>query len=223
MKVAVCVGFRPRNDHDQCLWDWSRRRWVALFPDWPILVADSGHEPFNRSASHNCAAEQADADVLIFANSDTIPLLAEDMRESVEIAVNGGWVLPRLYVEVSRGYTDVMLQEDPSREMADPLSGYDRQLTESPAGPQVMPYEWWDNVRWDESFTGWGWNDAALRDALDTLHVTHVRVGTSVHLFHPRGKAESPAANGKNRMRWATRYRKAARQGPDAMRRVLGQ
>lgn len=220
--VAVCVGFRPRNDHETEVWNWCRARWEALFPDWPIVVADSGHAPFNRSASRNCAAEQTDADVLVFCNSDTTFLLSEEMRQAAELAASGEWVLPSLYFETSRGYTDVMLREDPSRGMADPLSGYERQLTESPAGPQVMPREWWDHIKWDDGFTSWGWEDRAYMDAHDVLHKPHARQGVAVHLWHPKGRAEMPAANGKNRARWTSMYRRAARQGPEAMRRVLG-
>lgn len=156
--VAVCVGFRPRNDHETEVWNWCRARWEALFPDWPVVVADSGHTPFNRSASRNRAAEQTDADVLVFCNADTVPLRAEEIRQSAEIASGGAWVLPREYFETSRGYTDVMLRENPSRDMADPLSGYERRLMESPAGPQIVPCEWFKDVGgWDEGYTTWGW------------------------------------------------------------------
>lgn len=66
-----------------------------------------------------------------------------------------------------------------------------------------------------------GGKDAALRDALSVLHSPPLKIGTSVHLWHPRGKAELPGANGKNRMRWATMYKRAAKQGPEAMRLML--
>jgi hypothetical protein len=224
--VTVCVGFRPRNEHDQQCWDWCERRWHALLPDWRLIVADTSHDPYNRSAARNLAAvgcgEHGDPDVFVFANSDTTFLHADDMRAAVASAADGVWVLPALYVETNRGYTSVVLHEDPAAALPDPLSGYDRQLSASCAGPQVVRADQFRDVGgWDEGFTGWGWEDAAFRDALDTLHGPHTKIGTSVHLWHARGVPESPATNGKNRARWATIYKRASRRGPSAMRTAI--
>lgn len=220
--VAVCVGVRPRDEHDERCWDWCRRRWRAVFPDWPIHVGDSPHEQYNRSAARNVAADGVDADVIVFANSDTTFMHESDMRISVMAAFEGFWVLPDVYFETNQGYTSVVLLEDPADSMPDPLSGYDRQLSNSCAGPQIMRTDWFRDVRgWDEGFTGWGWEDAAMREALDTLHGPHAKIGTSVHLWHARGRAESPSANGLNRARWMTRYKRAQRRGPAAMRAVI--
>lgn len=222
--AAVCVGFRARSEHDERVWDWCRARWESCFPDWPVLVGDSGAEKYNRSASRNVAARNAGgADVLVFANSDTTFYGIGDMARAVRSAVEGTWVLPELYVETSRSYWEVMQHENPADVMADPLSSYDRRLTDSPAGPQVMSAAAFAEVGgWDEGFgSGWGWEDAAMRDALDVVCGKHAKMGTAVHLWHSRGVAESPQANGRNRARWASLYGRAARQGPSAMRSLL--
>lgn len=221
--AAVCVGFRPRNEHDERVWDWCRRRWEALHPEWPVLVADSGHEKYNRSASHNAAAKRADGvDVLIFCNSDTVCYQANDVRLAVESAASGTWVLSDRYFETSQAYWSVVQHENPGDELPDPMSGYDRFLPDSCAGPQVMSAEAFAEVGgWDEGFTAWGWGDRALMDALDVLTGPHAKIGTTVHIYHPRGVAESPGANGAMRQRWATKYVRAKRRGPDAMRELL--
>lgn len=220
--VAVCVGFRPRNEHDQRVWDWCQRRWEAHFPYWHIFVADSLAEKYNRSEARNTAASMTDAEVLIFSNSDTTFYRADDMRAAVESAAAGTWALSANYVETSRGYCSVILHEDPADEIPDPLSSYDRQLPDSCAGPQIVRADQWRDVgRWDEAFTGWGWEDRSLMNALDALHAPHARIGTSVHLHHERTVLESPGANGAMRARWARLYRAAANRGPVAMRSMV--
>jgi hypothetical protein len=63
----------------------------------------------------------------------------------------------------------------------------ERHRDRSPGGFQTMPRAAWKEVDgWDENFTGWGWEDAAMRDALDVLWRPHQRVGIVVHLWHPR-------------------------------------
>lgn len=228
--VAVCVGFRPRNDHEQTLWDWCRQRWETVFPDWPVHTADSGHDPFNRSASRNRAADAAgDVDVYVFANADTTFLNSADMVDAAAVAATGQWVLPACYVETAAAYTDETVDSDPRAEMVDPLSDYERQLPDSPAGPQIMSRAAFVEANgWDERFVwGWGREDWALMIALDTLCGPHVRVGTAVHLWHPRGRDDSFHAAGYPRCKAYAlgTYGRAARrpepQRVDAMRRVI--
>lgn len=223
MSVAICVPYRPRNDHDAKLWDWARRRWEALFPDWPVHVADSGHEPFNRSASRNAAAAQCpDAQVLVFANSDTVYETRNDVHAAIDVCRNGGWTLPHHYVETSDKYTAALLRMDPTCELPDPLSSYDRQLFRSVAGPQVMIREWWEDCgQWDEAYKSWGYEDDSLRIVLSGLHTEPTYVGQAVHLYHPRTRAEWPQSNRHNKIRRDRLYRRAASQGPAAIRRML--
>lgn len=227
MTVAVCVPFRPRNDHETRLWAWVEARWRALFPDWQVCVADSGHIPFNRSASRNLAAEQCpDASTLIFANADTTFSDPSDLVTAVDIVGSGGWTLPALYVETSSQFTAGTLALDPSGPIGDPLGSYDRQLSDSPAGPQVVSREAWESVgRWDEAFAhGWAYEDAALRDALDVLRVPHTKVGVTCHLWHERTRAETVHDPGvqQNRIRYFRHYRKATKQRtPDARRAMM--
>jgi hypothetical protein len=59
-----------------------RRFWQDRFPSWPVITADGGGAIFNLGAARNNAARQAQSDILVFADADTIPPL-----ESVRIAV----------------------------------------------------------------------------------------------------------------------------------------
>lgn len=221
--MAVCVGSRPRNAHEVDVEAWTVARWEATFPDWPVCVADSGDGPYNRSAARNVAAAQAGpVDVLVFANADTTFREPAEMAAAVAHASVGGWVLCESYVETSQAWTVAALGSDPGAPLDDPTApGYDRLVSESPAGWQVLPRVWFEDVGgWDEGFgSGWGWEDKAFMNAVDVLCGSHVRVGWAVHLWHPRGRELSPRANGANRARWSRLYGRAlGRSGADRVR-----
>lgn len=194
LSVAVCVPYRARNPHDAALWTWCEARWRALFPDWRIIVGDSGHATFNRAASRNVAAiEAGDVDCYVYANSDTTFGNPSDLVTAVDNAVAGVWCQPAKYVEVGIGYTTTALNSDPAAPMADPWSDYERQFDQSPAGPQIVSRAAFDAVcGWDERFVwGWGREDFALQTALDVITQPHARCGVAIHLHHPRGKDDT--------------------------------
>lgn len=219
--TAVCIGYRARNPHEEALLDWVRRRWEVV---GPVHVGDAPG-PYNRSAARNAAAATVDpgTDVLVFVNADTVYRDLADVEASIASAVDGAWVLPDVYVETSEAYTRGVLSSDPTGPVPDPLSSYERQVRASPAGFQVVRADWFADVHgWDEGFgAGWGWEDAAFRDALDVLHAPHARIGWAVHLWHPRGPELAPAANRPNRVRWFTLYRRAAAQKTERRRVAL--
>lgn len=220
--AAVCIGSRPRNDHEAEVLEWCATRWRSLYP---VHIADSdGDAKFNRSAARNNAAAAAgEPDVLIFANADTVFLDAHDITQAVHAAAASiSWSLSARYIETSVSYTADALRANPTAVMPDPLSSYERQLSESPAGYQIVPRVWFEDIRgWDERFgSGWGWEDAAFRDALDVLHAPHERYGTAVHLWHPRGPELAPQANRPNRALWLAKYRRAAAQKTPERRRA---
>lgn len=222
MTAAVCIGARPRNPHEERVLTWVVARWEAT--GLPVYVGDAPG-PYNRSAARNAAAARVPdgTDVLVFANADTVYRDGWDVAAAVQHAADGGWVLSERYVETSSEWTARTLDADPSADIDDPLSSYERQLWESPAGFQVVPASWFADINgWDEGFgPGWGWEDAAFRDALDVLHARHTRIGWAVHLWHPRGPELAPSANRANRIRWFTRYRRAAAQKQERTRVAL--
>lgn len=224
----MCVPFRARNEHEIRVWDWCHRWWSTHFPNWSIHVADSGHDPFNRSASRNIPIRDAGRfapDVWVFANADTVYADHVDAFNAAVIAANGGWCLPSNYVETSEEYTADRLASDPGGPLPDPLSSYVRQLPDSPAGPQVVSHEAIMAVHgWDERFVGWGREDTAMQAALDVLHVPHTRHGVAVHLWHPRGREDTFRASTypDNKARFMRTYGRALRQRtPEARRTAM--
>lgn len=221
--AAICIGYGARGSHEAALFAFCQERWQQHFPEWPIYVGDGGI-PYNRAAARNHAAAQAltvGADVLVFADADTIFLSPQGVADSVEHASQGGWTLTACYYMVGRAFTNRTLRWRTLQSPRGPE--IDRHLEQSPAGLQIMSTDAFAQVRgWDEHFTGWGWEDAAMRDALDTIVSPHIRLATVVHLWHPRPRHLTPRHpdSQASRARWRTLYA-PARGDRTAMQGVI--
>lgn len=220
-RVSVCIPYRERDEHAAVVVARVQRQWRRHFP-FEIVVADSpGDGPFNRAAARNAAAAEASGDTLIFCDADTVFVDAQHVTNAIDVARQGGWTLPELYIQASREWTMKHLDG----------------VINIPTGR--FAEDWWDDplggiivvqrsalelVRgWDEGFTSWGWEDKALRDSLDVLVAEHERVGTVVHLWHERAEEITPSHPDvqQNRYRWQRIYMPARRLGPEAMRQAI--
>ena len=59
-RVVFLVPRRADDGHRDELWRYARKRWEALFPEWPVFEGHHDVGPFNRSAAVNLAADLAD-------------------------------------------------------------------------------------------------------------------------------------------------------------------
>lgn len=214
--VSVIIPFGHRNDHEDLLFAWCYRRWQREFPDFELLVGDGGR-PFNRSRARNHVASLATGQVFVFINADTTWLDPVDIRRATDSAGDGTWVLPAAYVETTEDYALGVIHG--AAPVMPPATQYSRIRDMSCAGPQIVSREQWEQAgRFDEGFTGWGWEDAAFRDAVDVLCGHHARIGTSLHLWHPKpvdavgGHPSFRAMRARGR-----RYSEARRAGRAAM------
>src|SRR6185295_8170942 len=91
--------------------------------------------------------------------------------------------------------------------------------TNSVGGCVVVAYDTWLEVRWDERFTGWGFEDVAFWASVDTLYGTVQHPGSIYHLWHPdaRGIGSDQYQTG---LKLCERYTDA-RGNPGAIRAIL--
>lgn len=170
--------------------------------------------PFNRAAARNNAAAQTTADVLVFADADTVGD-HEAIRQAVDHAAETG--------ELAYPHTrTVKLTRQATVRLKNGLPVKGKLIHGSPAGILVVRRDLYEQVRWDEGFDGgWGYEDVAFACAARTLGCVHRVEGEIVHLWH-RTASEKPEAlrsRTPNRAR-ADRY-KDADGNPEAMRRLL--
>lgn len=192
------------------------RKLREILPNSLILLADSGHQPFNRAASRNRGVNQADAGVVVICDADTIPD-REPLLEAIEEAGRDGLLhLPYTqYRALSPAGTAAALSGTPLAECAIEITGDDSQ-----GGVLVMDAEAWNGAGgMDERFTGWGFEDTAFYMAARTLCGDVVRhEGNIHHLWHPSDLDMRSSRYAANKAH--CRNYEAAYGNPAAMRRV---
>lgn len=154
-----------------------------MLPDAEVILADSGHQPFNRAASRNHGVRTADPDVAVVCDADTIPE-PDPLHTAIDQAAADGLLhLPYTrYRALSRPGTAAALRG------THPAGCHaELELDSSQGGILVMRSDAWRAAGgMDERFTGWGFEDAAFHAAVETVHGKVIRhPGTIHHLWHP--------------------------------------
>lgn len=192
-----------------------RERWATEHPHLPII---EGHDEddgslFNRSHAINRAAHHHDAthvDVLVIIDADVL-CDAEHVRKAIGLAFNRHrLVFPfEHYAYLTQKMTDSILEGySGSWE-----PGVQFRMGGTCSSVVVVPRALFEQVHgFDETFTGWGWEDVAFSLACQTLGNGFERVkGDVFHLWHPK-----PQGQGENtpsflfNTRIAQRYVEAA-------------
>lgn len=230
--VSVIVPFQPDPRQQgrrvpiqfgasrEDIFSWVKARWEALYPSFELVTAGSGDRAINRSAARNEAFRRCSGDVVIVADADIV-FHHVNVRIALEHIENGKrWVVGfDRYEQLDGPDTRKVLARDPVDLIERPARP--RWSTDQGnAGLLVMTRGAFTEVGgYDERFTGWGWEDWAIANALHTLvHPMLTVPGYVLHLRHP------PSANrgrDKRSMRPLFDPYDAAFGNPEAMRAVI--
>jgi hypothetical protein len=159
--------------------DWLR----TALPGSPILLADSGHEPFNRAASRNLGVSRAEPnEIVVVCDADTLPD-SQGLSRAVPAAYNNRLHYPFAVVNylTEAGTAMVLAGRQP-----DPLH-IEFSLPSAQGGVMVMRASAWLGM--DERFTGWGYEDNAFyAKASKTIGQPVHHAGVAWHLWHPHDR-----------------------------------
>lgn len=194
MKISVLVPYRRDDGRRDRLWTWVYPRLLLALQahhEPHFVIADDARadpELFNRPQALNRAARRTNAGVILIADADTTFTSPLELVDAIEqTARDGIWRMPQRYTQLTEDGTDLFMAGRTLDEI-----GPDGVTWEGDgvcwSGLVVIPREAWDIVRGgDERYVGWGADDVALGQALDTLYGQHERWdGNAVHLWHPR-------------------------------------
>lgn len=158
--------------------------WGSRFDCRP-LFCDVGGEGFNRAASRNAGARAATADLLVFADADTVPHRPAVATAAQMVSQRGGAVYPHNeYLNLTVYETARVLAGD--AELRIDLEA-DHRIANSPGGCVVVAREAFEAVGgYDETFGDvWGGEDNAFMLALEQLSTVCRVIAPIFHLWHP--------------------------------------
>jgi hypothetical protein len=224
--AVVCIPWRDSGEpHRQLALDYALVWWKRHGFSYAVAGPPGGPDmPFNISAARNNAARIAQtvqANVLIFADADTVPGDAAVIHEAVREAL---WVPGAIYPH-DRYW---QLTASGTKDVLDGKRIISHVGTEGPpnrvsvSGVVVMSVESWEMAGgWDERFVGWGNEDVAMSLIARDVHGRALRMrGDVYHLWHPRsGYPETTTGADRDLI---AAYRAAAVEGPHALRKLRG-
>ncbi|AER47868.1 glycosyltransferase [Mycobacterium phage Hannaconda] len=212
MKVAVIIPFRDRGRDPLRPANLKRvlKHWEGF--DAPVFVVGDGREggeSFNRSAAYNRGAAMANADIIVYSESDLIVDHGQ-IREGVQLASEA----PGLVVPFSRFMAITPEDSIRVRECAiAPGEGASQQVRgdyKSIGAVNIVSCESLALIgQYDERFEGAWYDDDAMERAFHiTCGPTRFVEGPGYHLYHlPGAQGEhltdaDRAATAANQRRW---------------------
>ena len=198
MRTAVCVPWRGGDRYRERAWGLVHEYYKGL--GLPIYTADTEGDPFSAGRARNAAARQAEPwDVVVFIDADCVMPLPNVVR-GIEHAVS----TRRITLPWDSFYSMTKIGHDLGFDQQVPFRLSDHSLVRhweessipcakpvySPGGNMVVPRKVWDKVGgFDERFSGWGFEDAAIlisAGKFDRLS------GPLYHFWHPARFFDTP-------------------------------
>lgn len=183
-ETAVVIPYRAaegREDH----FLWVKKWYEATLPLVPVIVADSGHEKFNRGASRNQGVNDAwnmGYDQVVIADADTVPEASALYAALVECD-DGRLHLPYNYFKALDKKSTIKFKRGFNRKQ---LKTED-ETSWSTGGVLVMTVDAYQRTGGQPALEGWGFEDTIFRTICDAiLGETKRHQGTIYHLWHPK-------------------------------------
>ncbi len=193
MKVVLGFPYRGTHRWREEIFSIVKREVTEMYPWDGVIVEDSGHDQFNRSATRNLIVELAHyqgADVVVICDADSIPeaynleVAIRRAYERSEMVVPFDWVKVIAYKSVFRSYTP-----------------YKQAMEIRTYGPSCggifvcKPSTWAYVGGMDERIVGWGYEDQIFLVALHTFLKGYTSLQGILYNFeHPRGTDYIPDA-----------------------------
>jgi hypothetical protein len=194
MRLSVVIPFRPRDpirDRNRVyVEDWLDR---ALGEPDTVLADDPGRD-FNRGRALDAGVPAATGDLLVLADADLI-VPAHNLWAGVEAVENGAaMVVPfTRREELTAEATAKVLAGAAPEGLWGPEHLEYVMENRGTGGINILTRATFEAVGgFDPRFAGWGYEDSAFADAVETL-VGRVEwlTGTAVHLWHPQDPTRS--------------------------------
>lgn len=190
-QISVLIPYKKDNGVRDQLFYWVIQFYKNAMPDVELCIGESNSEPFNRSEAVNLASKKATRDIFAIADGDVIydPAI---LIKSIEMLNQHAWIVPySKWLNISKASTEELLKSKPQWPLSKKVEYRDRfanKYHKPVSGVIIVPRNNFEKVNgFDEGFKGWGKEDIAFRDALNTICGPYQRFEEHFiyHLWHP--------------------------------------
>jgi hypothetical protein len=212
-QISLLVPLGGSDPGRMQTWQWLKKYWEAQLPEVEIVSGrdrastnrwwNRTPKPFSKAVAVNNAFRKSHGDIVVMLDADAylfgsvIEHCAERLRAQRKAHVRS-WFIPYAHLyRINRHATKLILDSNPRHplRLSDPPPPQDVEGRDG-SGPintfgamcQIMPREAFLVVGgMDPRMRGWGNEDRAFMQALDTLWGLHKNTPNDIlHLWHPR-------------------------------------
>jgi hypothetical protein len=221
--VSIVCAWKDMGDpHRRAAFVFTRRYWNHHFPHAELVVGTP--EPFTRAAGLNAAIREAEGDVIVQADPDSVAPLWQILYAITGASFRDGLIVPYSTYHYLNEEATARMHALPSGDLPDAVAEADCQFSGSGGcGPiTVFSRSTWEKAHgYDERFGLWGGDDAAFAYACHAYTGNPERRvdGPLFHSWHPRLPESVPGGIGYvEGFVLAAEYRDAAAEGVEAVR-----
>ncbi|MDE5412672.1 galactosyltransferase-related protein [Alkalihalobacterium chitinilyticum] len=191
-EVSVLIPFKPSSGIRSKLFEWVLSYYENVLPDVEICIGENDEEPFNKSKAINTAAAKATKNIFVVVDSDIV-YNPQIIKKSVQLLESHAWVIPyNRCLDITARSTEKLLNSHPQWPF--PLEieykeRFNKSAYESVGGMNILFRKDFNIVKgFDERFKGWGREDDAFKNAMNTLCGPYKRIEDEYiyHLWHPK-------------------------------------
>lgn len=220
--VSVLVPWRPDGADRDLAWVYVSQWWAANHPDWQVATGSCPEGPWRKALAVADALSRANGDLLAICDADVV---CDGIDAAVQAVVDGApWAIPhrkvrRLTRSASQAvYVGAPLEHRLGGLAQQPYGGYEG------GGMTVLRRETYERVPLDPRFAGWGQEDEAWALSLRVLTGKPWRGRSDLwHLWHEPQPRLNRYVGSRPSQALLVRYQRAAKGGPDEMRRLLAE
>jgi GT2 family glycosyltransferase len=197
-KISIIIPFKPDNGYRNRNWSWIKKKYEILMPQAEICMGFSNDECFSKAKAINSAAKLATRDIFVIADADII-IDINDLKKSIEELRNFVWIIPYSTINYLTDKQTTQLQKKNFNTTMNNINftGCLSYTAGYIGGINIIPRKYFEYVGgFDESFKGWGCEDDAFQNSVDTLCGPHNRLENTIwHMYHPKGSRENYKKN----------------------------
>lgn len=190
MKISVLIPYKPDHGRRDFLWKNVKQRYQRLFPELDICIGRDESKIFNRSKAINQAAKKAKGDIFIITDADVV--FNKDLIKEIGANIHKHpWIIPfKNGYRLTKKASDKLIENGLKGKVQ--IDPGDIERIEGGLGAlmNVVTKKCFQKVSgFDERFKGWGPEDKAFFESLETICGHHFRMDQDIyHLWHPQAE-----------------------------------
>ncbi|WP_282171260.1 galactosyltransferase-related protein [Cytobacillus firmus] len=190
--VSILIPYKPDNGPRDAAFKWIKLYLMNMMPNAEICLGSCDTKLFSRSEAINEAAKKATRDIYVISDADFFydPKI---ITRGIDLLKEHAWIIPYNRIHyIQPGSTKKIIESNPIWPLSVKVESH-LENREKVGGLNIIPRKYFEEVGgFDERFIGWGLEDRAFANTVNTICGNFARMDAEVfHLWHSTQNVEN--------------------------------